>query len=343
MPSGAKKRKAAKKKKEKGTNTTPSTNNPQGDNELKSQSQDERGSDGGEGGSPAYRDSEHAFGGRNEDVVESDPPAAQPSAAVANDIKIDDEERGGKDLIAEKSDEGKDVSVDNVESAKGVKDFKAEESNDASVVHIESAKKSDYVNGSSGGISHDEPFTFTAKSSKDEPYNSVKPTVAFDELVKSIDSSHAKMALIAQNAPVEETVNAVVESSAGSFEAVSSASVLKRDTGNALVEKSVGSQVGSTDIAGKSNEDKVYPFSDEDARASSLEEPRPKKFDLKVSASVSHGRNPESTNGAEHAKDSETPECSENQPLVASAPHMVQKTSWLSCCGLFEVLSGSSR
>ncbi|KAG4958637.1 hypothetical protein JHK87_035270 [Glycine soja] len=45
----------------------------------------------------------------------------------------------------------------------------------------------------------------------------------------------------------------------------------------------------------------------------------------------------------EHVKDSDTPECSDNQPLVASVPPVVRKTSWLSCCGLFDVLSGSNR
>ncbi|KRH18321.1 LOW QUALITY PROTEIN: hypothetical protein GLYMA_13G051300v4 [Glycine max] len=52
---------------------------------------------------------------------------------------------------------------------------------------------------------------------------------------------------------------------------------------------------------------------------------------------------PESTIGAEHVKDSDTPECSDNQPLVASVPPVVRKTSWFSCCGLFDVLSGSNR
>ncbi|KAJ1440040.1 hypothetical protein SESBI_02273 [Sesbania bispinosa] len=334
MPSGAKKRKAAKKKKEKETNTNPSTNNPQGDNELKSQSQDEKGSDGGEGGSPAYGDHDHSF---NEEVEESEPSAAQPPTAVAksveevpSDDKID-EAKGGNDgvVVIEW-----DMKYEDSCKSKGM-----------SVVHIDSAKESDYGKQSSGG-SNDE--TVTLKNTQDdEPCKSEKEsqeTVAFDELVKSIDSSHATMTLITQNAQVEETVNSAVESSADSVKAMTSVSdseVKSRDAGNALLEKSMGSQGGATDLAVKKSEDKVYPFSDQDVRASSLEEPKPKEFDNNVSVSVSHNPIPESTNVAEPVKDSDTPECSENQPLVASAPHMVQKTSWLNCCGLFEVLSSS--
>ncbi|KAI8569001.1 hypothetical protein RHMOL_Rhmol02G0245100 [Rhododendron molle] len=45
---------------------------------------------------------------------------------------------------------------------------------------------------------------------------------------------------------------------------------------------------------------------------------------------------------AEHTKDSVMSECSDSQPLVASAPRPVQTTSWMSCCGLFEVFTGGS-
>lgn len=45
---------------------------------------------------------------------------------------------------------------------------------------------------------------------------------------------------------------------------------------------------------------------------------------------------------AEHTKDSVMSECSDSQPLVASAPRPVQTTCWMSCCGLFEVFTGGS-
>ncbi|XP_010052116.2 uncharacterized protein LOC104440829 [Eucalyptus grandis] len=48
-------------------------------------------------------------------------------------------------------------------------------------------------------------------------------------------------------------------------------------------------------------------------------------------------------NSTEKAKDFEVCESSEDQPLVAPAPRIVEKTSWMSCCGLFDIFMGSSR
>ncbi|KAM7524942.1 hypothetical protein LguiA_014844 [Lonicera macranthoides] len=48
------------------------------------------------------------------------------------------------------------------------------------------------------------------------------------------------------------------------------------------------------------------------------------------------------SNGEERVK-SENCECSDSQPLVASAPRTVQTTSWKSCCGIFELFTGTNR
>jgi len=315
MPSGAKKRKAAKKKKEKETeiNTNhPSTTNPQGNDEVKSQ--DEKGSDGG---SPTHGEHDLAF---NEEEEERDPSAAQPSHAAAaskdfeevpGDANRIDETEGGKEGI---------VVIE--------WDMKSEgsESKDVSVGHVESAKESDNGNAngnssSSSSSSSSSDEIGTLKNSKDESHNSVNETVAFDELVKSMDSLHAKMASITENWLAEETGDLVAGSSAAPVKA----------------EASVP-EVQSVD-----NDDKEHSSFDENVRTISLEEPKPREFDSEVSASVSQSPIPESTIDAEHVKDSDTPECSDNQPLVASVPPVVQKTSWLSCCGLFDVLSGSNR
>ncbi|RDY07943.1 hypothetical protein CR513_07883, partial [Mucuna pruriens] len=325
MPSGAKKRKAAKKKKEKETeiNTNPSTTNPLGNDELKSQ--DEKGSDGGEGGSPAHGDHDLAF---NEEEEERDPSAAQPSDAASKDLeevpgdaKIDETE-GGKESAA--------VIEWDVKSEEGC------ENKDVSV-----AKESDHGNGNSSSLNDE---NVTVKNSKDECHNSIKETVAFNELVKSLDSLHTKLTAVPQNVPVQETGDLVAESSAGPVKAVDFVpEVQSIDNENGLLDKSMESQVEATDLAVKKIEDKEYPFSDQNVRTLSLEEPKPKEFDNEVSASVSQSPIPESTIGAEHVKDSDTPECSEHQPLVASAPRVMQKTSWWSCCGLFEALLGSNR
>ncbi|CAL5184950.1 unnamed protein product [Lathyrus oleraceus] len=169
--------------------------------------------------------------------------------------------------------------------------------------HIETAKESCYESGISNGEA------LAEKNSKDEIYNLLEEKTACHELVKPNESSPS---------------NTIVASMSG---------VAKCNTGVAPLLEVIG-------LAGKMNRDNVYPLSNANATASSLEEPKPKESNSRVLTSSS--RSP-LTNGAVHTKNSETPECSKNQSSVRSAPNLVQKTSWWSCCGMFEVLSGSNR
>ena len=165
-----------------------------GNDEVKSQSQDEKGSDGGEGGSPAHGEHDPAF---NEEEEERDPSAAQPSHAASSSKDL--EEAPG------------DAKIDETEGRKeGIVviqwDMKSEgsESKDVSVGHVESAKESDNGNAngnssSSSSSSSSSDEIGTLKNSKDESHNSVNETVGFDELVKTMDSLHAKMTSITQN------------------------------------------------------------------------------------------------------------------------------------------------
>ncbi|KAE9610392.1 hypothetical protein Lal_00006301 [Lupinus albus] len=332
MPSGPKKRKAAKKKKQKENNI----NNLLENEELKSQY--EKGSDDGEVSSPEYCDHDNhhqnPFNEGSEKVEERDPPAAQPIVSdaksvedIPGDIQIDK-------LVGEKED-----SVVLIEG-----DVKSDspESKDACFEQIETAKESCHGNENVTGTSNVE--SVTEKNSKGEDYNSIEEAIVCHELVKSIDSSPSNMTSITENAPDEESGNSAAESSVNSLKPVASLSEAENnDKGSVLLEKSVVSSLGVTGLAMKINEGHVYPLTDESARTSNLEEPKSRECDNDVVTSLSASPFTRSSNGAEHIKDSETPESSEDQPLVASAPHMVQKTSWLSCCGLFEVVSGSDR
>ncbi|KAK7399732.1 hypothetical protein VNO78_10921 [Psophocarpus tetragonolobus] len=319
MPPGAKKRKAARKKKEKENNINPSTNNPQGNGDLNSQ--DEKGNDGGEGNSPAYHehdDHHNPFKDGSEEVDERAPCAAQPRASdvesleeVPSDVKIDQVLGAQEDsvVLAER-------------------DLKFEECFE----HIEIDKESYHENGTS------EDASLTEKNSKDGNCISVEEAIASHELPKSFDSSPSKMTLITEMAPAEETINSADDSSFKSVKAVASVSeVENNDTGSILLEKSVFHPV--TDLTTKINEDNVYLLINENETTSSTEEPKPKECDSEVLASLSASPFTKFSNSAEHVKDSETAEHSENQPHVALAPSVVQKTSWLNCCGLFEVLS----
>ncbi|MED6217569.1 hypothetical protein PIB30_118573 [Stylosanthes scabra] len=369
MPSGAKKRKAAKKKKEK---QTTNTNNLQGIDESKSQ--DDRGSDGG---SPVYHDHEddhqHPFKEGDEEaaevVVEENLSGAQPSEEVVptSDVKIDEavgreDEFGdvkkrelkaeddleigdGNDVEAKELDyeNGKAGASSNAEAVgeknlmddadSSLKETFTYDDGDRNDVEVKSTKELDYENGKAGGGSSNAEAV-GEKNLRDDAGSSIKETLTNDELVESIDPSHAKITSVAEDAPARVAGNSVVESSIGSVKSAGTLSEVNScENGNALQEKRVASQVGETEFGMKRKEDD---------RASNFEEPKPKEFNNEVLSREVTIPLPKSTNGT-YVNDSETPECSENQPLAASAPRMVQKTSWLNCCGLFEVLSGSER
>lgn len=182
-------------------------------------------------------------------------------------------------------------------------DMKSEES----LEKIDSPKDLNYGSRKNNGGSNDVIETGTAKNSKDESYNNSVAEVS-DDLVKAVTS--------------------VTEMQSGG-------------TVNDILEKPLGSRVAENDLAVKRSEDKVHVLPDEVVRISSLKEPETREFDGKVSSSVSQSPIPEATKDVENVKGSNAAESSENQPPVA--PLMVHKTSWLSCCGLFDVLSGSSR
>ncbi|KAJ1426197.1 hypothetical protein SESBI_10598 [Sesbania bispinosa] len=308
MPPGAKKRKAARKKKEKENNINSSTN-PQGNDDLKSQ--DEKGSGGGEGSSPAHHehdDHHHPFNDGSEKVEERDPPAAQP---FASDVKSMEEDPG--DVKIDEVLGGQEDSVVMIE-----RDLKSEESSErknVSFEHDETAKESYYENGNIGGASNGE--SLTEKNSKDDNYHSFEEAIACHELAKSVDSSPSKTTLVTENAPVEETGNSAAEHSVNSVEAVASVSELENgDSGSVLLEKSVVPPLEVTNLAMKINEDNAYLLTDQNVTASRLEEPKPKEYDSKVITSSSASPLTEFTNGAEHVKNSETPECSENQVQI---------------------------
>ncbi|KAL2343227.1 hypothetical protein Fmac_004512 [Flemingia macrophylla] len=358
MPSGPKKRKAARRKKQKESNINLSSDNPKGNDDLKSQ--DEKGSDGGERNSPGYHEHDdhcNQFNGGSDKLEERGPSAAQPHAS---DVKIDrvlGGEEGGVVVVergseSEGSSESTNLSLENIETAKEsyhgdgngqdtskVESFtekRGSESKNVCFEHIETAKKSYYEDGNGDDTSKGE--SFTVKNSEDGNNNSLEKAIASHELVKSIGSSPSKMISTTDMAPIEETVNSDSDPVVTSVKAMASVSeVEKSDRGSVLVEKSVD-PVEATNFAMKVNEDKAYPLTNENVTTPNVEEPKPKECDSEVLASLSAGPFTKFTNGGEHMKDSKPAEQSENQPHVLTSK-VVKKTSWLSCCGLFEVLS----
>ncbi|RHN52214.1 hypothetical protein MtrunA17_Chr6g0478041 [Medicago truncatula] len=190
---------------------------------------------------------------------------------------------------------------------------------------VMSAKESCLESGNPGVISNGE--SLAEKNSKD------------DEFVKSDDSSPSNMAAVKETgskSAAEDSTNSVKT-------AASVSEVEKSNTRSVFLENSVAPLQEVIDLAGRMNEDSVYPSTNENAKTSSFEEPNPKESDIKVLTPSSASPLNKFTNGAVHTKNSETPKSSKNQPSVSLTPNLVKKTSWLSCCGMFEILSGSNR
>lgn len=160
---------------------------------------------------------------------------------------------------------------------------------------VMSAKESCLESGNPGGISNGE--SLAEKNSKD------------DEFVKSDDSSPSNMAAVKETgskSAAEDSTNSVKT-------AASVSEVEKSNTRSVFLENSVAALQEVIDLAGKMNEDSVYPSTNENAKTLSFEEPNPKESDIKVLTPSSASPLNKFTNGAVHTKNSETPKSSKNQ------------------------------
>ncbi|KAA8519571.1 hypothetical protein F0562_013805 [Nyssa sinensis] len=380
MPSGAKKRKAAKKKKEKEANIADCTTHSQGDDDLKTH--DEKESDGGEVSSPMsqdYHSEQHPFTEGEEKEVEKREDVSSARSFVTENKPMeavnDDGESAHKvaieeavvqiDSKLEDDSESKNVSIEYVESVKELHDVGSSREGGSS--------SSSSSSGSSS--SDDESHVFEKKvvvvesgEATEGPYNSVSESATFVDSVKLVDSLSEGVTQVTDNVPTGEAYNSVVETAAFvDSDKISLSKEIIQVTESAPVENFVTSDVVESelkengkkfllsvdesigvssivmDMGSQNKEDKVVSRSDENTAPSSdalgfaAQENEDKlllSFNApRVDTSIS----------AEHIKDSEIPESSDSQPLVASAPQAVQTSSWKSCCGLFEVLTGSNR
>ncbi|XP_041027562.1 uncharacterized protein LOC121267653 [Juglans microcarpa x Juglans regia] len=351
MPSGPKKRKAAKKKKDKEIHN-PSTKNPQGNDDMKSQ--DGKESDDGEVSSPVSRDQDsdqNPFNEGSEELGERDSSSIRPYVAeertmlgVHSDVegaqKIGLEDDGvvviERELKSEENSESKNVSIEHVEFAK--------ESHDGDERSFSSS-------------SPDDKPQITEEKPNEVAYNSVLEARSYDDLDKPVDSSQVEVIWVADDGLAGETFNSIPESatlvdslqsvvpvSQETIEMAPSAPVENPVIMN-VVEVSEESREGPaavTDFSLKKSEE-VFPLSYENVQASSnMVESVSNGYESKILPSSS-APVAATSNDAAHVKDSVIPECSESQPIEAPAPKVVQRTSWLCCCGLFEVLAGFGR
>ncbi|GLT52561.1 hypothetical protein SLA2020_258940 [Shorea laevis] len=328
MPSGAKKRKAARKKMEKETNSTsPSStdnnNNTHGHDDPKSQ--DERDSDGGEVGSPAsqdHRNHHHPFSEGDQESEKRDTSPFQSFVSGSNSMEEIPKKAESTEILGQHHDvvvkierqlddedlDRRDVSIEHVEHDRSSSSSSSDDESQASEKKLEET--------------HDSTSEPISNSDEGKPANSqhedvvqITENVSFG-LVEVDNDTIAAAETVFVGKVVEpilstpEEVNPVIESSSINSSVVSEAVELRLKENE---EKLLPKSNGVNGVQSEGNEGKMLP--------------------------PSSGLTGETSNVVENIQESEIPE--EKQPLVASTPPVVRRTSWLSCCGLFDVLSGS--
>ncbi|KAF3450530.1 hypothetical protein FNV43_RR06615 [Rhamnella rubrinervis] len=328
MPSGAKKRKAAKKKKEKEANTNPSTNYPEGNDDAKSQ--DDKGSDGGEVGSPAHQDhhdNHQPFNEGSEELGERDPSSVR--TIVVEDTSMEEVVSGVENLQEVGS---KDDGVVTIERDLKIEDDS--ESKNVSVEYVESTKESyngkDGSSTSSSSSSSDDESRTVAKKCNKEANHSVSEATSYHDLVKPVDPSSAEVTKNKEIAPAGKTSDAIAEMSPA-FDSVKPVVPVSEETINVLESAPIENSVVSNVIKMEKDDEKLFsgaPVTDMEFSAEKVEDKVLLEDNGKASSGVlesaskgidnelmppSGGPVAQTSNGTKHIKDPEIPEYSENQ------------------------------
>ncbi|KAK8612852.1 hypothetical protein V6N13_092956 [Hibiscus sabdariffa] len=317
MPSSSKKRKAAKKKKEQAANTISSstTNNPLGNDDPKSQ--DERDSDGGDAGSHASQEDhtpQHTFSQGEDEGKISQSHVTEVKSVEEATKDAESTEKSGLDDIEVKIEKGREPKNDL-------------ESTHVTIQHVDHDKSSSSSSSSSGkssrSSSDDESPASKMESKEDVSYDT------HDELTTVLSEEVLK---VAENGTFENDGS----NSAGMTVAVDDSvkAVLSMPEKTDFSPKNSVPDVVDSGL--KANEDKLLPSSN-GVSLVELEGAEGKHF---PSSDIPTA---ETSNVAETNQTLQPHEHSEKQPLVALTPPPVQRTSFLSCCGLFEAFTGSGR
>ncbi|XP_022724019.1 uncharacterized protein LOC111280802 [Durio zibethinus] len=327
MPSGAKKRKAAKKKKEQAANNINSStnNNPHGNDDPKSQ--DERESDGSDVGSPASQDDhnhQHPFSKGEEEGKRTPSPL---QSHVTEDKSVEEATRDGESTKKSGLD---DVGVKIEKEWEPGEDL---ESTHIPIQHSEHDKSSSSSSSSSSRSNADDESQAFQKMSKEEAYNLGSEVTSYSNEDKSVMSEEVPK--VAETETLRDLDgNSAVETAAGD-NLVKTVLSVTEEVGRAT-EISANKSVSDVVESGlKESQEKLLPSSNGTSRGE-LEGNEGKNF-------PSSGTPAESSYVVEKTQDSGPHDDSKKQALVAPSPPVVQRTSLLSCCGLFDVFTGSGR
>ncbi|KAJ6377467.1 hypothetical protein OIU76_026439 [Salix suchowensis] len=353
MPSGSKKRKAAKKKMEKNDNSSINSNNPQGNGDPRSL--DEREGDCGEVGSPVSQDQhnyQHPFNEGNGDSEKGGPSPANSSAHQNKPIEGVPGDAEGSHQVEPEDNSAIKIERDSEQNV---------ESKDI-IEHVDCRKEShdEDDRSSSSSSSSNESQVFENKSNEANDEEKEKEVVSFPNEVKQIPENEKLVKEVKNNSvletvsavylvnpvvPISETEKFVMESvqveNSEVLEVVESGFEENEDRflhiSNEVVE------VSPTIVVPNKNKDKLFPTSDENVGASSNVVGSSVYGNLGKTLASSDSHSTEIGNGADENKDTDALENTVNQSLLSSASQVAERTSWMSCCGLFDVFKGSNR
>ncbi|KAI5331885.1 hypothetical protein L3X38_022011 [Prunus dulcis] len=303
MPSGAKKRKAAKKKKEKETHNGKSSTDDNPQGNNEVTSQDEKGSDGGEVGSTAFQKHHN----QQDPFKKSNEELGERGPSSVPPVVSEDKSGKGAPSGVEAAQK---VGLKNDDGVRIERELKQDSASKNVIIERAKSGKGSH-NGddrSSSSSSSDDESRVVERRQKEDSYASVSEEKPHNDLVRSIDSSPPEV--------IQTTEEKLLPT---------------------------GTPVTLTDPVSKNIENRTSPLLNETAKASSSTvESVSRENESKVLPSLGTSR-AQVSNDAESSKNPEIPEYSEKQPLVTPAPPVPRKTSWFSCCGILEAITGSSR
>ncbi|KAL8108281.1 uncharacterized protein LOC141671013 [Apium graveolens] len=359
MPSGAKKRRIAKKKMGLQTSLSSPSSSVQSQGSDDVQHYTDKESDGGSPASQEHPNSEQPF-------AESDDKDVEERAGSLS----------GHFAVSEQSSQevGVEVGVasgENVTTEEGIVqiewEVKSEEDYESKEGSIES--KEVHTGGSSGSSSS------SSRSSSNSSRNSSDDDSHVQKKVEVIETGHAIDTLSEVSKQVDTSIsggensNAVCETaSRGTPDMALLIEDLVQINGSSfgdhlvtpvydklevqevgyklevpesadkkllISDNSIGKSPVMIDLGRKEEDEAVLTLEDVNSSAT---EGKDAKLLLSFNAPTAHA-----SKDADHIIASDSPECSESQPLVASAPQATQKTSLKSCCGIFELFTSSDR
>lgn len=237
------------------------------------------------------------------------------------------------------------------------------------VLESQKLEEESYNSVPEGNSSSTEVTWVTDSAPAKEDYNLGSETEPVVDLVEPVESVVEKVIPLTENAPVETSINCDVaelgtkEKDEQLLPSLDEKTIVTDFESKKTEEKvyplpygNAGESSNANDVASKENVSKLPQSSHDAGESFSANGFASKENESKLSQSShapivetsngvgqSNAPTVQTSNGVGNIKDSEIPECFENQPLTAATPRQVQTTSWKGCCGLFEVLAGSNR